>query len=149
MTDDVLAKVDRVSMAHSLEVRCPLLDPAIIEFGASLPSEVRMSGGLGKRPLRRLAEQRLPREVVEMPKKGFSIPAAQWLRKELRPMTEALLFGANSPVADWLDRRALRNTWQEHLGGHRDHSVFVWGVVMFALWQGQRDRSASEMKHAV
>jgi asparagine synthase (glutamine-hydrolysing) len=148
MTDDVLAKVDRVSMAHSLEVRCPLLDPTIIEFGASLPSEVRMSGGLGKRPLRRLAERRLPREVVDMPKKGFSIPAAQWLRHDLRPMTEALLFDANSPVADWLDRRALRATWNEHLGGHRDHSVFVWGVMMFALWQGQRDRPASEMTHA-
>ena len=148
MTDDVLAKVDRVSMAHSLEVRCPLLDPAIIEFGASLPSDVRMSGGRGKLPLRRLAEQRLPKEVVEMPKRGFSIPAASWLRKELKPMTEGLLFDANSPVRDWLDRQALQRTWNEHLSGHRDHSVFIWGAMMFALWQTQRDKPAMEMKRA-
>lgn len=147
MTDDVLAKVDRVSMAHSLEVRCPLLDPAILEFGASLPSSVRLAGGMGKRPLRRLAQQRLPKEVVDMPKRGFSIPAARWLREDLRPMTEGLLFDEGSPVLNWLDRTALRRTWNEHLSGHRDHSVFIWGAMMFALWQQQRDRPASEMKH--
>jgi asparagine synthase (glutamine-hydrolysing) len=147
MTDDVLAKVDRVSMAHSLEVRCPLLDPAILEFGASLPSSVRLAGGMGKRPLRRLAQQRLPKEVVDMPKRGFSIPAARWLREDLRPMTEGLLFDEGSPVLNWLDRTALRRTWNEHLSGHRDHSVFIWGAMMFALWQQQRDRPASEMTH--
>ena len=147
MTDDVLAKVDRVSMAHSLEVRCPLLDPAILEFGASLPSSVRLAGGMGKRPLRRLAQQRLPKEVVDMPKRGFSIPAARWLREDLRPMTEGLLFDEGSPVLNWLDRTALRRTWTEHLSGHRDHSVFIWGAMMFALWQQQRDRPASEMTH--
>lgn len=147
MTDNVLAKVDRVSMAHSLEVRCPLLDPAILEFGASLPSSIRLAGGMGKRPLRRLAQQRLPKEVVDMPKRGFSIPAARWLREDLRPMTEGLLFDEGSPVLNWLDRTALRRTWSKHLSGHRDHSVFIWGAMMFALWQVQRDRPASEMTH--
>jgi asparagine synthase (glutamine-hydrolysing) len=107
-----------------------------------------MSGGRGKLPLRRLAERRLPKEVVEMPKRGFSIPAASWLRQELKPMTEGLLFDSNSPVRDWLDRKALQRTWNEHLSGHRDHSVFIWGAMMFALWQTQRDKPAVEMKRA-
>jgi hypothetical protein len=89
MTDDVLAKVDRMSMAHSLEVRCPLLDPAILEFAARLPASVRMSGSRGKLPLRRLAERRLPKAVVDAPKRGFAPPVAQWLRNDLRPMAEA------------------------------------------------------------
>jgi asparagine synthase (glutamine-hydrolysing) len=74
-----------------------------------------------------------------MPKKGFSIPAARWLREDLRPLTESLLFDTRSPVLDWLDRSALRRTWEEHLGGHRDHSVFIWGAVMFCLWDRERD----------
>jgi asparagine synthase (glutamine-hydrolysing) len=148
MTDDVLAKVDRVSMAHSLEVRCPLLDPAILEFGARLPASVRMAGGRGKLPLRRLAERRLPKEVIDMPKRGFSIPAARWLREDLRPMTESLLFDANSPVRNWLDAKQLRKTWTEHLGGGRDHSVFIWAAMMFAMWDQQRDVPVSEVMRA-
>jgi asparagine synthase (glutamine-hydrolysing) len=137
MTDDVLAKVDRISMAHSLEVRCPLLDPAILQFGASLPAEVRMRGGKGKLPMRRLAERRLPREVVDMPKRGFAIPAARWLREELRPMVETLVLGHGSPVHQWLDPGALRTIWGEHLSGNRDHSVFLWGAMMLALWYSE------------
>jgi asparagine synthase (glutamine-hydrolysing) len=148
MTDDVLAKVDRISMAHSLEVRCPLLDPAILEFAARLPASVKIAGGRGKMPLRRLAERRLPAEVVNMPKRGFSIPAARWLREDLRPMTESLLFDGSAGVLDCLDRTALRRTWQEHLRGDRDHSVFIWGVMMLALWDTQRDRPASRLAHA-
>jgi asparagine synthase (glutamine-hydrolysing) len=148
MTDDVLAKVDRMSMAHSLEVRCPLLDPAILEFAARLPAGVKMAGGRGKLPLRRLAERRLPPEVVNMPKRGFSIPAAQWLRTELKAMTEGLLFDGGARVLDCLDRSALRRTWQEHLRGERDHSVFVWGVMMLALWEAQRDPPGMELPRA-
>jgi asparagine synthase (glutamine-hydrolysing) len=148
MTDDVLAKVDRMSMAHSLEVRCPLLDPAILEFAARLPAGVKIAGGRGKMPLRRLAERRLPPEVVNMPKRGFSIPAAQWLRTDLKAMTEGLLFDGGARVLDCLDRNALRRTWQEHLRGERDHSVFVWGVMMLALWEAKRDPAGLELPHA-
>ena len=63
-------------------------------------------------------------------------------------MTEGLLFDSNSPVRDWLDRQAMQRTWNEHLSGHRDHSVFIWGAMMFALWQTQRDNPAVEMKRA-
>jgi asparagine synthase (glutamine-hydrolysing) len=148
MTDDVLAKVDRMSMAHSLEVRCPLLDPAILAFAARLPASVRMSGTRGKLPLRRLAERRLPRAVVEAPKRGFSIPAARWLRGELRPMAEALLFDRGNPALDVLDATALRRVWSEHLGGGRDHSVFVWAVMMYALWAREHGAGRTEVRRA-
>lgn len=134
MTDDVLAKVDRISMAHSLEVRCPLLDPAILEFAARLPSTVKIDGTRGKRPLRRLAERRLPEEVVRAPKRGFSIPAARWLQADLKAMTESLLFDSDSALHDWLDPVALRATWAEHQSGARDHHVFLWAAMMFSLW---------------
>ena len=142
MADDVLAKVDRMSMAHALEVRCPLMDHRIIEFAARLPTSLKMDGRRGKLPLRRLAERRLPAELLAMPKRGFSIPAAQWLRGSLRPMAEDLLFGAGRSVLDLLDRQQLRRLWTEHLSGARDHHVFLWAVMMLALWQ-DASRSAA------
>lgn len=135
MTDDVLAKVDRMSMAHSLEVRCPLLDHRILEFAARLPSRLKMHGRVGKLPLRALARRRLPAEVLEAPKRGFSIPAAQWLRCELRPMAEELLFRSSSLLSSVLDARALRDLWDEHQSGARDHSVIIWGSMMLGLWE--------------
>jgi asparagine synthase (glutamine-hydrolysing) len=148
MTDDVLAKVDRMSMAHSLEVRCPLLDPAILEFAARLPASVRMSGALGKLPLRRLAERRLPRAVVDAPKRGFAPPVARWLRTDLRPMAESLLFDRSAAALDVLDRDALGRLWREHLSGARDHSVFVWAVMMYALWAREHAAVTVQVHHA-
>jgi asparagine synthase (glutamine-hydrolysing) len=148
MTDDVLAKVDRVSMAHSLEVRCPLLDPSILELGARLPASVRMGGGKGKLPLRSLAARRLPAEVINMPKKGFSIPAARWLREDLKATAESCLFDSGSLVREWLDERALKRIWSEHLNGSRNHSAFIWAAMMFSLWNSQRDKPAVEFARA-
>ena len=135
MTDDVLAKVDRMSMAHSLEVRSPLLDHRILEFAARLPSALKMDRRQGKLPLRELARRRLPPGLLDLPKRGFSIPAAKWLREELRPMAEALLFDARRASLDALDRTRLRTMWREHVDGSRDHSVFIWAVMMLALWE--------------
>ncbi|MCD6733540.1 MAG: asparagine synthase (glutamine-hydrolyzing) [Burkholderiaceae bacterium] len=142
MTDDVLAKVDRMSMAHSLEVRSPLLDYRILEFAARLPSALKMDRHRGKLPLRALARRRLPAGLLDLPKRGFSIPAAKWLREELRPMAEVLLFDGRSASLAALDRARLQAMWREHVAGSRDHSVFVWAVMMLALWEdaaaGQR-----------
>jgi len=138
MVDDVLVKADRMSMAHSLEVRCPLLDYRLLEFGARLPDDLKIRGGSGKQPLRELAARRLPESIRRLPKRGFSIPAARWLRQELRPMTESLLFDAGRPFAGLLDEGVVRTMWQEHLGGGRDHSVFLWGLMMLSLWQRTR-----------
>lgn len=143
MTDDVLVKVDRMSMAHSLEVRSPLLDHRILEFAARLPSELKMSSRYGKLPLRALAARRLPREVLEAPKKGFSIPAARWLRAELKEIAEAQLFDNNGLLAQVLERRQLRRMWDEHMSGARDHHVSIWGWMMLGLWEKGAATSSS------
>ena len=133
MTDDVLVKADRMSMAHSLEVRCPLLDYRLIEFGIRLPDELKMNGSHGKLVLRELAARRLPAEIRNMPKRGFSIPAARWLRTDLREMAEGLLFGARSGHDGFLDPVVVRRMWDEHQSGARDHHVFLWGLMMLGL----------------
>lgn len=134
MTDDVLVKVDRMSMAHSLEVRAPLLDHRLLEFAATLPAHLKIDGRRGKVVLRQLAEQRLPPQILRAPKRGFSIPAARWLRGELRPLVEELAFLPGGAPAEVLDLTRLRALWQEHLNGSRDHSTLFWGVLMLALW---------------
>ena len=135
MTDDVLVKVDRMSMAHSLEVRAPLLDYRILEFAARLPSALKMNHREGKLPLRKLAAQRLPAEICGLPKRGFSIPAAQWLRGELRPLVEDALSNTRGLAAEVLRADTLQGLWREHLSGARDHSVFLWGLMMLGMWQ--------------
>jgi asparagine synthase (glutamine-hydrolysing) len=135
MTDDVLAKVDRMSMAHSLEVRSPLLDHRILEFAARLPSSLKMDSSRGKLPLRALAAKRLPADVLAAPKRGFSIPAARWLRGELKPIANDLLFDRKSDLHGALDESAVRRVWNEHQDGSRDHSVLMWGLMMLGLWE--------------
>jgi asparagine synthase (glutamine-hydrolysing) len=142
MTDDVLVKCDRMAMAHSLEVRSPLLDHRLLEFAARLPSYLKMDSRQGKLPLRALAAKRLPREILEAPKRGFSIPAARWLRGELRPMAEEILFDTHGMLGNLLEKRVVRQMWSEHLSGARDHHVFIWGLMMFGLWE----RAAGETR---
>ena len=141
MTDDVLAKADRMSMAHSLEVRCPLLDHRLIEFGVRLPDHLKIDARQGKVVLRQLAGRRLPEEIRNLPKRGFSIPAARWLREDLRPMAEELLFESAGAFDGILDANVVRRMWREHVSGSRDHNVFLWGLMMMALW---RKTSASD-----
>jgi asparagine synthase (glutamine-hydrolysing) len=143
MTDDVLVKADRMSMAHSLEVRCPLLDYRMLEFAARLPASLKTDRSKGKLPLRAAAARRLPERIRNMPKRGFSIPAARWLREDLRPMAEDLILGANSSASEWLDPGMLRTMWAEHQSGARDHSVFLWGQMMLSLWRKTSRPAAS------
>ena len=140
MTDDVLVKVDRMSMAHSLEVRSPLLDHRILEFAARLPARLKIQARRGKLLLRELAKRRLPAQLQSAPKKGFSIPAASWLRNELRPLAESLLFESRRSYAPLLEQKEIRRLWNEHLSGARDHNVFIWALMMLGLWDAQRAR---------
>jgi asparagine synthase (glutamine-hydrolysing) len=135
MTDDVLVKVDRMSMAHSLEVRSPLLDHRIIEFAAKLPTELKIDTRRGKLLLRASAARRLPPETLDQPKRGFSIPAARWLRNELRPLAESVILDRNRFFSSVLDERKITQMWREHLSEARDHSVFFWGLMMLGLWE--------------
>ncbi len=135
MTEDVLVKVDRMSMAHALEVRSPFLDHRLLEFAATLPSRLKIHGRQGKVLLRALARKRLPAEVSGLPKKGFSIPAARWLRGELKEYARDHIFNKNGLARECLDPATLQDIWQEHQEGHRDHSVLLWSLMMLGLWE--------------
>lgn len=135
MTDDVLAKVDRMSMAHSLEVRSPLLDYRVLEFGLSLQAGHKMNRHQGKLPLRELAARRLPKEIASGKKQGFSIPAARWLRSDLRELAESAIFNPGGLVLNVLEESVVKKFWQEHLRHQRDHSVFLWGLMMLGMWE--------------
>lgn len=135
MTDDVLVKVDRMSMAHSLEVRSPLLDYRILEFAAKLPDNLKINRRHGKLVLRGLAKRRLPSGILDQPKRGFSIPAARWLRNELRPLAESMIFDRNRVFSDLLNEKMIKQMWREHISEVRDHSVFFWGLIMLGMWE--------------
>jgi asparagine synthase (glutamine-hydrolysing) len=140
MTEDVLAKVDRISMAHSLEVRSPFLDYRIIEFAAQLPDALRMNGTKGKVLLRNAVARRLPVHIASQPKRGFAIPAARWLRNEIKPIIEHVVHSRSSIITNWFNREGIERMWGEHLNGSRDHSVFLWAVMMLELWD-KRNKS--------
>jgi len=135
MTDDVLVKVDRMSMAHSLEVRSPLLDHRIIEFAARLPPALKQDARRGKLLLRNLISRRLPLDLHNQPKRGFSVPAAAWLRQDLKDLAEEIIFGRSSEVVPMLRKATLRELWDEHQAQAMDHSVLLWGVMMLGLWE--------------
>jgi asparagine synthase (glutamine-hydrolysing) len=134
LTDDILAKVDRASMGVSLEVRCPLLDPAIIEFAWSLPSSMRIGPNGGKLILRNLLARYVPEEMFERPKQGFNVPIAEWLRGPLRDWAEDLLDPHRLQQEGFLRPEAVRQVWHEHLTGRRSHAFLLWGLIMFQAW---------------
>ena len=134
LTDDVLAKVDRASMAVSLEVRCPLLDHRLMELAARIPSSLKLRGQESKYIFKRAASRVLPNEILTRRKQGFSIPLAEWLRGDLRPLAESALFDS-SAKDDLLDPARVRQFWQQHQTGLRDYSRPLWTIFMFRLWQ--------------
>ena len=135
MTDDVLVKVDRMSMAHSLEVRSPLLDHRILEFAARLPPALKQDSRRGKLLLRELVSRRLPLNLHSQPKRGFSVPAATWLRGELKDLAADVIFGQSGNLLQLLRERTLQRLWDEHQSKAMDHSVLLWGIMMFGLWE--------------
>jgi asparagine synthase (glutamine-hydrolysing) len=134
LTDDILAKVDRASMAVSLEVRCPLLDHRLMELAARIPSGLKLRGGEGKYIFKRAVSKVLPPEVLSRRKQGFVMPIAEWFRGELRELAEGVLFEASAPDG-LLDRAAVERLWQQHQSRLRDYSRPLWAVLMFRLWQ--------------
>lgn len=138
LPDDLLAKVDRTSMAVSLEVRAPLLDHRVAEFSWRLPRSLKVRGVLGKWILREVLYRRVPRRLIERPKMGFSVPIDQWLRGPLRQWAEDLLFSRDGAGDDaWLDRQAVRRAWAVLQDGHTQAGSALWAVVMFQAWREQ------------
>jgi asparagine synthase (glutamine-hydrolysing) len=134
LTDDILVKVDRASMAVSLEVRCPLLDHKVMELAARMPSSLKLKGRAGKHIFKRAVSRILPDEILTRRKQGFVLPVAEWLRGDLRALSESLLFDTSSE--DGLLRRAhIMRLWQQHQAGRRDFARPLWAILMFRLWR--------------
>lgn len=134
LSDDILTKVDRASMAVSLEVRCPLLDHRLMTLAARIPSSLKLRGREGKYIFKRAMKALLPREILSRPKQGFVAPLAGWLRRDLREFADSVLFdeAAND---GWLARAAVEKLWKDHQSGRRDYSRPLWAALMFRLWQ--------------
>lgn len=135
---DILTKVDRTTMATSLEARVPLLDHKLVEFAVSLPSCLKMRDGTGKWLLRRAVTDLVPPQVLQKPKKGFSLPIGRWFRGELRHRVDALC-EANGRIHEYVDPNAVRRLAAEHLSGRRDHSGLIWRLIVLDLWFGFLD----------
>jgi asparagine synthase (glutamine-hydrolysing) len=138
LIDDILQKVDRATMAVSLEARNPLLDPAVVSlaFGAAKLAEAAP----GRKPLLRAAlKLRLPEQLVDRPKMGFGVPVGEWMRQDMRPLLEDLVLGR--PDAEY-DLGVAREVCQDHLSCERDATPQVWSLLAFELWR-ERWQSAA------
>ena len=134
LVDDLLTKTDRASMAWSLEARVPFLDTVVTNFALSLPVRHKVRGFAKKRLLRRAVEQLLPPEVVHGRKRGFSIPAAAWLRGELEPFARATLSADTLRRHGFLRHDVATRLIDDHVGGRADYSRQIWGLLAFTLW---------------
>jgi asparagine synthase (glutamine-hydrolysing) len=135
LADDLLTKTDRMSMAHSLEVRVPFLDPHVAELAFALPTSAKVRFLAKKRLLRSVASTLLPREVARGAKRGFSIPMAAWLRGPLLPMARDLLAPDAIARTGVLDPAPVTRLLDEHVARRDDHSRALWGLLCFVLWQ--------------
>jgi asparagine synthase (glutamine-hydrolysing) len=135
LPDDLLAKLDRTSMAVSLEVRAPLLDHRVVEFSWRLPRSLKLRGNVGKWALREVLYRRVPKDMIERPKMGFSVPIDQWLRGPLRTWADGLLSDDAISESGLFDRKVVGQAWTELKGGKSTTGMAIWALVMFQAWR--------------
>jgi asparagine synthase (glutamine-hydrolysing) len=128
---DINTKVDRASMAHSLEVREPLMDHPLVEWLATLPTSLKMRGAEGKFLLKKAMEPHLPRDIMYRPKMGFAVPLARWFRGPLRQRVRDELLGGPMAETGWFNPEVIKQIVDQHQSGARDHSTPIWTLLMF------------------
>jgi asparagine synthase (glutamine-hydrolysing) len=131
LVGDINTKVDRASMAHSLEVREPLMDHPLVEWLSCLPPGFKLRDGEGKVLLKKALEPYLPREILYRPKMGFGVPLARWFRGPLREPVRKAVLGSVVAETGWFNAAYLRRLVEDHQSGLRDHSAPLWTVLMF------------------
>lgn len=134
LTGDMLPKVDRMSMANSLEVRCPLLDHVLAEYAAELPHHWKIRDGSGKRVFINAMGDRIPRELLERPKQGFGVPIGRWFRESLREFVWDHLTSSAFLGRGMVNAAAVRSLLEEHDSGRRDNNQHLWMLLMLELW---------------
>jgi asparagine synthase (glutamine-hydrolysing) len=130
MSDDILVKVDRMSMKHSLEVRVPLMDHELVEWVWGLPKSYRYNDQNSKILLKELLYRHVPRDLVDRPKTGFGLPLGTWLKKDLKEWAFSSIFHNE----DILDMDLIRKLWDEHQSGVKDNKTILWNVICFNEW---------------
>ncbi len=134
LAGDILVKVDRMTMANSLESRSPLLDHELLDFAARLPFDMKLRGSTGKYLFKQVAKRLFPADWLDKPKQGFAIPVAQWLRVELRERLQDTLASNSFRQRGLFNIRGLQRMLDEHLAGTRDHGEMLWLVLNYEAW---------------
>ncbi len=134
---DILTKVDRASMAHALEVRVPILDHQFVEWVSGLPPELKLNGGEGKYLFKQALQPYLPRDILDRPKMGFSVPLANWFRGPLRRRARETILGETMHRCGIFDMAFVTRLIEQHQSGAKDHSAALWSLLMFESFQRQ------------
>ena len=151
LANDLLVKMDRASMAFSLEARSPLLDHQLVEFAAKLPLRLKIRHGVGKYLLRKLAERYLPSEVIYRPKMGFSIPVSRWVREKLSPYLREICATPSHPLWAYCRPAVVEKWLSEHMQHQRQHGFRLWTLLILAEWLRQERlwRASALCEHRV
>ena len=139
LVDDILTKVDRASMANSLEVRVPLLDHEFIELAFQIPSELKLKNGEGKYIFKKSLESSLPSEIMYRKKQGFAVPLKKWFRNDLNTMIHDELLTNNSPILNFVNKKSIENIITNNNRGMRDFSAQIWTLLFFHQWLKQNN----------
>jgi asparagine synthase (glutamine-hydrolysing) len=143
LPDDILCKVDRASMAVSLETRVPFLDHRVAEVAARIPVAMKLREGRGKLILRKLLDREVPSSLVDRPKAGFAVPVGEWIKGPLRDWAESLLNPTSMAADGWFDAKAVDTRWRTHLAGRQDSTAALWSVLMFQAWLKEQETASA------
>jgi asparagine synthase (glutamine-hydrolysing) len=133
LQDNMLVKVDRASMLHSLEVRIPFLDHNVVDYIARVPSSLKYKGNISKYILKKVAAKHLPNKIINRKKKGFGIPVAKWIKKDMRNMFEETFYGYDNN-SEFFNKKYLRTLLKDHLDNKKDNRKLLWTLFIYIKW---------------